>query len=89
MEPKSAGRARKKVELSSVRLMIADEGNKLDGVWKEKKARKPLLEMGAEASVIAWSCGCEYSSEKNVKRVGKRSRHINNRTKRDVGILKQ
>lgn len=50
--------------------------------------RKPLLEMGAEASVPAWPRGCEYSSEKKVKRVGKTSRHINNRTKRDVGILK-
>lgn len=29
---------------------MAEDGNKLDGVWKEKKARRPLLEIGAEGS---------------------------------------
>lgn len=69
--------------------MIAEEGNKLEGVWKEKKARRPLLDIGSEVSVPARPGGCEYSSEKNVKKVGKTSRHINNNTKRDVGILKR
>jgi len=39
--PKAAGLAKKKVELSSVRLMMADGGKREEGVWKENQARKP------------------------------------------------
>ena len=47
--PKSAGRARKKVELSSVKLIIAEGGNKVDGVWKEKN--EPIPVEGSSSSV--------------------------------------
>jgi len=38
--PKAAGRARKKVELSSVRLMMADGGNSEPGEVKNDAALK-------------------------------------------------
>lgn len=38
--PNAAGRAGKKVLLSSVRLMAALGGNKLKGALKEKRVRK-------------------------------------------------
>jgi hypothetical protein len=38
--PKAAGRARKKVELSSVKLIIADGGNNELGDVKENRALK-------------------------------------------------
>lgn len=38
------------MELSSVKLIMADGGNKADGVCKAKKARIPLCEILEEAS---------------------------------------
>lgn len=40
--PKAAGRARKKVELSSVRLMMAEGGKSEPGEVKDSNARKPF-----------------------------------------------
>ena len=84
--PKSAGRARKKVELSSVRLMIAAGGKRVDGVWKEKKDRKTPRWLGAVS--VSDSCpGCARSSEQNVKNVGKATMARRMRTGRAGGMV--
>jgi hypothetical protein len=41
--PNAAGRAKKNVELSSVKLMMADGGKREEGALKEKKARNRLV----------------------------------------------
>ena len=51
--PKLAGRAKKNVELSSVRLMMAEGGNNEAGDVKEKKAfTLPLVAVVEEL----WTC---------------------------------
>ena len=84
--PKSAGRARKKVELSSVRLMIAAGGKRVDGVWNEKKDRK--APGWFEGVSVSESCpGCALSSEQNVKNVGKATMARSMRTGRAGGMV--
>jgi hypothetical protein len=81
--PKSAGLARKKVELSSVKLMIADDGKSVEGARKEKKARRrPLPSISAD-SVASGPCGgWEYRSEKKVRKVGRARKQRKNRISR-------
>ena len=54
--PNAAGRARKKVELSSVRLMMADGGNSEPGDVKEKRALTLDCFCARDAPSSFWSC---------------------------------
>jgi len=70
--PKAAGRERKKVELSSVKLMIADEGNK--GVSNESQAAKSDLDEGSSESSWALRRRDMDTSRRRVTRPKKRNR---------------
>jgi hypothetical protein len=69
--PKAAGRAKKKVELSSVRLIIADGGKSDEGMLKEKRACNPDVR---PASVLGVATFDEESAEKKVRKIGKKIR---------------
>ena len=75
------------MELSSVRLMIAEGGKSEEGVWKENKARMPLF-WPEDVDCVDWRCrGCEYRSEKKVKKTGRATKQRINRTRRGGRIL--
>jgi hypothetical protein len=72
--PKAAGLDRKKVELSSVRLIMAEEGNR--GEWKEKKGEKRdrVLAEGEEGEFEdgrdgEWPPGCCRGRRVRIRRV--------------------
>ena len=50
---------------------MAEGGNRVEGVWKENRARMPLLGASDVDSVTAWPLGCEFRREKNVRIVGR------------------
>jgi len=51
--------------------MIAEGGNSVEGVWKEKRARTPLFEESEVDSVATSPLGCPCRREKKVRIVGK------------------
>lgn len=69
--PKAAGRAKKKVELSSVRLMMAEGGNREVGMLKENRACIPEAGLVRVLGVATWD---EESAEKRVRKMGKKIR---------------
>jgi len=80
--PNAAGRARKKVELSSVRLMMADGGHSDDGVWNENRARsRPDLVFESDVSTVP-DLGWADSRERKVTKKGRTMKHVRRRTSR-------
>lgn len=77
--PKAAGRAKKKVELSSVRLIIAEGGKSEEGMLKEKRACNPDVR---PASVFGVATLDEESAEKKVRKIGKKMMQKMTRRKR-------
>ena len=71
MPPKLAGLARKNVELSFVRLITAEGGNREEGVWKEKRTRRRLG--GEPESAVRASArpGCADIKERKVRKMGR------------------
>jgi hypothetical protein len=71
MPPKLAGLARKNVELSLVRLITAEGGNREEGVWKEKRTRRRLGgEPESAVRASAWP-GCADIKERKVRKMGR------------------
>jgi hypothetical protein len=60
--PNAAGRARKKVELSSVRLMMAEGGNREPGEAKENRALKLAWLDSEFADMISCSSSLDDAS---------------------------
>ena len=73
------------MELSSVRLIIAEGGKREEGTLKEKKAPSPLVRPAKESGVTAPEDGGEDEAkrtEKKVKKLGSSTRTKRNRTNR-------
>ena len=66
---------------------MAEGGKRVDGVWKENRARMPFLGVAEVDSVAIWPLGCECRREKKVRSVGKPTMPKKTRTKRWGGIL--
>ena len=76
------------MELSSVRLMIADGGNRDEGERKEKNDRKAFdLEL-SDDSVAVLPGSWERTRLRKVSRVEKAMKPRNRRVRRIGGILK-
>lgn len=75
------------MELSSVRLMMADEGNRAEGVRKENRERNLLCSVDAEDCVAAYCLGCELMREKKVKTRVKVAPATSMKTRRGGAIL--
>ena len=65
--PNAAGRARKAVVLSCVRVMMAFGGKREKGARNEKNDRMPAFG-AAGAEVVIVRGGCEDRKERNVKK---------------------
>ena len=67
--------------------MMAEGGNKLDGVRKERKDLMPPFSVAGEDSVAALRRGWALRSEKRVKKVGIAIQQRTKTTDRVTGIL--
>jgi hypothetical protein len=80
--PKAAGRARKKVELSSVKLIIAEGGNREYGAWNEKRERSRLVPPENDEPAGASRWGYAERRETAVRRIGRRIKQNKSSMKR-------
>ncbi len=60
------------MELSSVKLMIAEGGKSEDGAWNEKRERRRLVLPENEEPVGVPGWGCAEMRESAVRRIGRR-----------------
>ena len=81
--PKAAGRAKKKVELSLVRLMTAEGGNREEGVENENRARR-RLGLGPPLYPALKSGGLSVANrDQQVSAIGTATKNISNRRNRN------
>lgn len=85
--PNAAGLARKKVELSSVRLIIADGGKRDEGILKEKRACNPVVGPASAFGVATWVD--DDRAEKKVRKIGRKIKQNARRTRRGGRMLQE
>lgn len=66
---------------------MAEGGKRVEGVWKENRARTPPFGVAEVDSVATWPLGCECRREKNVRRIGKPTTARKAKMKRWGGML--